>query len=1368
MQEMELVSMTPFESASELQGAHSSLLEALDSQIGPDARADNATAALRQLETQVRQFLERGAATGIYLQDISDRTSCQVLLDYWVSSLSHAGLKVSGMRLARFDELKLPDLKGKPCPYVGLDAFRNQDFFFGREADTQQLLSQVHEAPLVVVLGASGSGKSSLVMGGVLPALPGSEAGPGLIVVPPFVPGNAVLDSLAKAVLQGVPDGGNHVREAAELLLQNPRHLSLMVGGVEAPSTLITIDQFEEVFTLATPTDREALVSNLAQLLEAGRGHRVILTVREEFRSRIVELRALSPYLDKAWYSMRPMSYEELKAAVEQPAALVNLQFQPGIVDDLVKKVLGQPAALPLLQFTLRMLWEKRDRNRITREVYQKVGDPLNALTANADAFYDLQAPQTQHEIKRILLELVRIDELLEAYRQPVPQRQLMRAGKANTEAVLELLDENDYVRISRDTTGTDAVVEVKHESLIRNWPRFVAWIDEKRLQRRQRLTLTQAAERWAKNRTSREGLLTGWQLHEAKEESDLLEIEQEFIQASTNAADDLQRKKEEEQAYATRVKIIAQSFAVIALICVAFVFYLNIARDAAERAQQDAEKAQQLAETAKQGAKEAQKRAEDLLGFLLGEQFLGQVREVGRSSMLEQVRRKVRSYEKDPDPKMALMRGLALRNVGDLERMHGTTQESLKLFGQALEAIESSLETIDRYRETARTYDRLGEALTAQGHVTQALSRYEAAVQTWRRVAADAEVNVNDCIGFADSLVAVGELQHRMGKTVKATQSLAEALSRVTTIPFGRCGPIANKGAPYPTAEALVVLSRARMLRGAIYNLREDYEGAVRLAGEAKRLNPASISAKRQEATALANLTTSKSFEDTPNTLREYRPILAEFDLLLHHDPTNRLWKREQAAVQLLIAEALVACHQKKAKDCPTKSSIEEGEVTNWKAQVTLRNLAEADPQNMSLRRDLGWALQGRAKVLEERGEHQARLTTLRESEQFYGSAMPDRSDGDGALPLGRVSLDQSKALMDLFKMDRRAKWSEVEAMLKKAVTAYETYGRESGTQENNLSILAYLTEAKFEEGNILRKKPDNKGAQQADRELKQLQDRYDNLVRKLSETIEKKTAELDTSHTTNVNRGADLFNKEKSYAAALREFNTAESTLREYADLLPGDYRGYDKLRNLYDWVRLTQDKLGKAAEARAAGGLMVDMARIASLFTPDFASQRMNDNLRKAQQSQGIAFFYSPDFKEHVDETLALVQREIANAEETLRMNPHNATSLRNLGNAYYGQGLVSRDAKKSVWEEAIRIGIVYIQKAAAIDRKKPEYLKDLGGMQKYLAGELDADGFKDKAHAEYRLALEAYNKAAHLSPDDKETRDAIRELEGRRIR
>lgn len=588
--------VTPFESASELRDAHARLLETLDEALGRDASAEGEAAALARIEPRILEFLRRGEATGIFLEEIKERTACQTLLDYWVSSLSQAGRPAGTVRLARFDGSQLPDLEDKPCPYVGLDAFRDRTFFFGREVDTQALLEQVQKAPLVVVLGASGSGKSSLVIGGLLPALAGDKQLAGLCVVPPFVPGNRALAHLARAVRESScgAGGGGAADDAA--FRQDPGRLSAVLGAAAGQAALVAIDQFEEVFTLLDEAEREALVANLAALLAAGRGHRVILTVREEFRSRIVGLSALSPYLDTAWYSMRPMGYAELRAAVEKPAALVNLQFQSGIVDDLVKKVLGQPAALPLLQFTLHELWEKRDRNRITFEVYRKVGDPLTALTASADQFYDGLALQTQDEVKRILLELVRVDELLEAYRQPVAKSQLLKPGRANTESVLGLLAANDYVRIAPSAGDPDAVVEVKHESLVRNWPRFVAWIDEKRHQRRERLALAQAAERWAQGGKPADGLLTGWQLEVAESTTELQELEKEFVQASREAIDRERHEKEEalrreaQESRATAHRFLAFWIATGVLAAIAIVAIYSALKLEGSRAEMKAE----------------------------------------------------------------------------------------------------------------------------------------------------------------------------------------------------------------------------------------------------------------------------------------------------------------------------------------------------------------------------------------------------------------------------------------------------------------------------------------------------------------------------------------------------------------------------------------------------------------------------------------------------------------------------------------------------------------------------------------------------------------------------------------------------------
>jgi eukaryotic-like serine/threonine-protein kinase len=489
-----------FESASSLREEHANLLDSLDKLLGKDTSEENELASLVHLEPQIRDFISRGVATGIYLDEIEDRTACQVLLDYWVSSLFRAGISIPGARLAKFDSDKLPVLKEEDCPYMGLEAFRENTYFFGRESDTRALLELVRATPLVVVVGASGSGKSSIVMGGVLPALQEKSATPELNIVQPFVPGYTVLENLVNAVLHGKPDANIDVGKEVSLLRHDSKHLCTMLGGEKALPTLITIDQFEEIFTLSKSADSEALVANLEQLLEADSSHRVILTVRQEFKDQIVKFRALSPYLvNKAWYSITPMVDTGLKAAVEKPAMAVNLQFQAGIVEDLVTEVVGQPTALPLLQLTLKLLWKKRKRNRITWEVYNEVGKPLKALGDWADSFYyDHLEVDDKEEAKRILLELVRVDEILEAYRQPVAMSQLLLPGKANTKKVLALLDKNDFVRITPGISDTDTVVEVKHESLIRNWPTYVGWIKDKRDERskniRNKLILTRRA----------------------------------------------------------------------------------------------------------------------------------------------------------------------------------------------------------------------------------------------------------------------------------------------------------------------------------------------------------------------------------------------------------------------------------------------------------------------------------------------------------------------------------------------------------------------------------------------------------------------------------------------------------------------------------------------------------------------------------------------------------------------------------------------------------------------------------------------------------------------------------------------------------
>lgn len=284
----------------------------------------------------------------------------------------------------------------------------------------------------------------------------------------------------------------------------------------------------------------------LAALLASPRGHRVLLTVREEFRAQVSGLQGLSTWLTPAaWYQINPMPYEALKAAVEEPARAVGLQFQPGVTDDLVRRVLGQPAALPLLQYALGRLWAMRDRNRITHEVYARLGDPLQALMRSADEFYAPLAPQTQKEVRRVLLALVRIDERLDVYRQPRFRQELLTEGNAQTADAIDRLLRQGYVRSSHLPSEADERISICHEALVRNWPRLVDWIDEERRVRQQRMAFSMAASRWDAGGRPQQGLMTGWQLDGVREHAQRLSgIEREFFDASLHALEAAQNEQ--------------------------------------------------------------------------------------------------------------------------------------------------------------------------------------------------------------------------------------------------------------------------------------------------------------------------------------------------------------------------------------------------------------------------------------------------------------------------------------------------------------------------------------------------------------------------------------------------------------------------------------------------------------------------------------------------------------------------------------------------------------------------------------------------------------------------------------------------------
>ena len=500
--------------------------------------------------------MQRGHATGAILDNEDDRWTAQGLLDYWSSVLYRAGqVEPPDATLMEFDAALAPDLDDELCPYLGLEAFRaeNQHLFFGRQRLLDRLLKHLATHRFLVVVGSSGSGKSSVVLGGVLPrlvagALPGSEE---WVYYAPLVPGSQPLAALARRLKPAQVETADWVPQQVKAFQADPFHLLKLVtsaeneGAERTESTgrqpvVLFIDQFEEVFTLCRDEEvRLALVQNLINFVQDKQTqNRLILTMRTDFESQFVRIPELLELFEASHIRTMALEATELREAITKPAALVGLKFEEGLVDELLGDVLGEPAALPLLQFTLLKLWDHRERNRVTWEAYRRLGGGRLALAKSADEFYRGLIPEEQVTMRRILLRMVRPGEGLEVTSRRIPQSALYQSGEAKdrVERVLDKLIQARLVRLTEGQQPGDAQVEVAHEALIRNWPQLVDWLEDERVALRQRLRLSAAAEQWQTKKRDSSTLLRGVLLAEARGYEDLSELERDFIRAGVRA----------------------------------------------------------------------------------------------------------------------------------------------------------------------------------------------------------------------------------------------------------------------------------------------------------------------------------------------------------------------------------------------------------------------------------------------------------------------------------------------------------------------------------------------------------------------------------------------------------------------------------------------------------------------------------------------------------------------------------------------------------------------------------------------------------------------------------------------------------------
>jgi WD40 repeat protein len=445
-----------------------------------------------------------------------------------------------------------------PCPYRGLFHFSPNDaeFFFGREVCTGELFAATQSCNFIPVLGASGSGKSSIVLAGLVPKLQNE----GHWLFTHFRPDSDPFHALALAL---VPLYSPHLDNTDKII--QARKLSKALGEGEIPladvfaqihqnhptdRVLLIADQFEEIYTLCTDQKirrsfLDTLLASFPSLPSQSQYKRVLVaTMRADFLGNALLYPPFGDVLKTNITLIRSMKYEELEEVIVKPTEKLGVTFQEGLVKRILDDVDSEPGNLPLLEFALTELWKQRKGKQLTHAAYEDIGEVKGALARHANEKYGKLTDDAKEKVRRIFIQLVRPGEGTEDTRRLATKAELPEASWG----LVKQLADARLVVTSRNPDDQETV-EVVHEALIRNWSELRQWMDTDRSFRAWQERLRGAMYQWKQSRRDEGALLRGVALADAEEKlkqrrKDLSEGGQEFIQASIALRDREQKER--------------------------------------------------------------------------------------------------------------------------------------------------------------------------------------------------------------------------------------------------------------------------------------------------------------------------------------------------------------------------------------------------------------------------------------------------------------------------------------------------------------------------------------------------------------------------------------------------------------------------------------------------------------------------------------------------------------------------------------------------------------------------------------------------------------------------------------------------------
>ena len=575
-QEEDDAEITP---AADIYAATALLWHMLTSQKPPDARS--VASRLAALPTAWHDVIEQGMAI--------DPKARFASIESWRSAvhdtLAHEVAEPLGARPTEAIE------PSAPCPYKGLAAYQPEDAhrFFGREGLIDELVRRVRLQKVLVVGGPSGSGKSSLVRAGLIPALnAGALLGSEKWRIALFTPGHDPLAELHFQVSRTCPGGKSPV--SLEDLLARPtmaRHLDRS-NGSEQP-LVICIDQFEELFTLAPVAQRSRFIAALSAMTDPADSQvRIVIAIRADFYVACAQIPWLAERITANQVLVGPMSDSELRRAIIEPARRAGLYLERNLVDAVLAEAGRDAGSLPLVAHALVETWMRRQGNSLTLDGFRAAGGVAGAISQTADATFEHSFNTAEKEAtKRLFLRLVTPGDGTPDTRRALDRTEVEHDEHDVMRRVVECLTE------ARLLTVDDVTVQIAHEALLHSWPRLHAWIEAYRDDLRTRQRISHAAAEWNEEQHDPDLLYRGTPLLSALEwatqnPGQLDVLDRAFLDASAEAkakAEAIAAEKERRVRHVRRLAIAVLTFLAVGATGASVVAFLAF-REAMENEQ--------------------------------------------------------------------------------------------------------------------------------------------------------------------------------------------------------------------------------------------------------------------------------------------------------------------------------------------------------------------------------------------------------------------------------------------------------------------------------------------------------------------------------------------------------------------------------------------------------------------------------------------------------------------------------------------------------------------------------------------------------------------------------------------------------------